>query len=96
MCKEIRNFNFFLMIGLILLELASLVIYVIILINTLKLDTSDDYYKNIYTSNLVIAFMTIALEIISITLIIVFGLHALYFKIIRKLIWYIVWYILLI
>jgi hypothetical protein len=92
MCKEIRNFNFALMIGLIILEITSFVIYIIILVNTTELDTTNEYYKNVYVSNLVNSFLSIALEIISIILIIIFGIHALYFKIIHKLIWYIVWY----
>ncbi len=91
MCKEIRTFNFFMMTALILLELSSLIMFVIILINTVGLDTTNEYYKNVYISNLLNSILSIALDLVSVVMIIIFGIHALYFKIIHKLIWYIVW-----
>ena len=76
---------------LILLELISLIIYLIILIYTFGLDTTTEYNQEIYVSNLITSILSITLEALAIALIIVFGIHALYFKIIHKLIWYIIW-----
>jgi hypothetical protein len=89
MCRDLRNIDFFAMISLILLELASFIMFFIMLIYTMGLDKVK--YEKMYYANLVHALLSIFLELLSIATIAVLGLHSLYFKMTRRLFWYIIW-----
>ena len=90
MCKCQRTVDFILMILLALLEIVTSVIFSIILVYTIQLDSNEEKYKQTIITNLINSPLNLTVDIISVWIIAVFGFHALYFKIIPKLIWYII------
>ena len=91
MCKYLRNVDFMFMIALIVLEMTTLVLYFLILGNTFDLDRTTDAINDAYFMNLLNSVLSIFLEVTAIWVIIVFGIHSLYFKVIQRLILYIFW-----
>jgi hypothetical protein len=89
MCKWLRNVNFSLLVILILLEVATIVFYLIIFVNTLKYENNDDENENaFFYLNSLLSIFSIGLSLFSIWIIIQYGIHSLYFKIIDRLKWY--------
>jgi hypothetical protein len=93
MCKCLRNVDFISMVTLILLEICSLVMFLMILIYTFQLERSVPSFEKMYYSNLIHSILSLLLELIAIIIIAVFGIHSLYFKMTKRLFWYIIWYI---
>lgn len=90
MFKWLRNLNFCLLNILILLEVSTIVLYFIILVNTLKYEKKDEEKEDSYIYlNSILSIFSISLSMVSIWVIIVYGVHALYFKIINRLRYYI-------
>lgn len=76
---------------LILLEITSFVFYFLIMAFTFELHYSKDSEKEAYVANLIDCILSMSLAVLAIWIILIFGLHSLYFKIIPRLIWYIIW-----
>ena len=90
MCKWLRNVNFSLLVILILLEITTILFYSIIFINTFKYENNEDEKENdFFYLNSLLSIFSIGLSLFSIWIIIQYGIHSLYFKIINRLKWYI-------
>jgi len=92
MCKYIRNIDIALMMSLVIIEVSSFCVWVVMLISTLDQPRSNDNDEDAYSINLIYCITNMSLLTISFYIILVFGLHSLYFKVIGRLIFYIVWY----
>jgi hypothetical protein len=91
MCKYTRNIDFTGMLFLLLLEITTFVFYFLIMTYTFDLDESIENEKEAYLANLLNCILSMSLAVLSLWMILIFGLHSLYFKIIPRLIWYIIW-----
>jgi len=90
MCKYLRNIDFFFMIALVVLEVTCVAMFSLVLAKTFELERNDEREKEIYYANLIYSILSISLEFASTWMIIVLGIHSLYFKVIQKLTWYII------
>lgn len=90
MYKYLRNTNFFLMTMLFILEMVTMVLFIIILSYTFRLDTQKEAEKSAYFYNILNSCLSLVLEILGIWVILAWGMHALYFKITYRLKWYII------
>ena len=89
----IRNINFFFMIWVIILELVSIILNIMIIYSKIELIEDLNQFKDLYTIG---SILSIIQESLSIIITIVFGLHSLFFKINRRLLWFVILSILLI
>jgi hypothetical protein len=86
-----RNFDFFFMLSLVLTEISISAIYLIILFNIFESDSFNESQKENYLVELLESALSICFNCISIWILICLGMHSLYFKIIHRLFWYIIW-----
>ena len=88
-----KNINFFLMFSLFLQEICSIVINIIILKKSIGLNNS---FETIENESLIITILSLIQGIIAIISITTLGIHSLYFKILTRLLWFIVFSIIMI
>jgi hypothetical protein len=86
-----RNFDFFFMLSLVITELTLSTIYVILLIEIFESDYFKESQKESYLVELLESVLSICINCISVWILVCLGMHSLYFKIIHRLFWYIIW-----
>ncbi len=86
-----RNFDFFFMLSLVITELTLSTIYVILLFDIFESDYFKQSQKETYLVELLESGLSICFNCISVWILISLGMHSLYFKIIHRLFWYIIW-----
>jgi hypothetical protein len=81
------------MFALILLEISTFVMFVVILISTFDMDKGTDKNEKDFMFSMLFTLANLILEAVSVGIIVVYGIHSLYFKVVKRLDWYIVRYI---
>lgn len=90
MYKCCRNTNFFIMISIVLVETASLVMFILVLSATFGLGDESEEGNREYLISLMNCLINGCLCLIGIWFTLVYGIHALYFKIIYRIKRYII------
>ena len=89
MCKYMRNFDFIFMMILVGLEIALITINLLDLFEIFDPESEKYFKKQNSIISLIESIVSISIEIASVWIVIVYGIHSLYFKIIDKLYCYI-------
>lgn len=78
--KKTRNLTFIFLFTLIILELLCLIFNIIVLEKSCTYNISDDKSDDIINLNIITSLIALMINITSIPIIMIFGLHSLYFK----------------
>jgi hypothetical protein len=85
-----RHVAFALMGLVILIEIACTIIYIMILFDTLGLEGDTELINYYYFMNLLYSSLCLALEVVAMSIVVIFGIHSLYFKVPQRLVWFII------
>jgi hypothetical protein len=87
MLLRLKNIDLMCMISLLLIEITIFILTLVSLVSALD---SNAQHLHFFKSTIINASITLCVQVICMLVLTIFGIRALYFKIVRHMIWYII------